>query len=165
MKKAKSRKNMTVFGVGPKLVLGTVLFTLLVIGLCAKLPGNFHMSFLLSPIRVTLGILLIVAGGILYVLSAKTILKGFPAGKLLTTGVYGLCRHPLYASWGLFILPGGAFLVDNWLTFTIPVFMCVLIKLLVGKEEKWLEGKFGRRYLNYKNQVPALLPIGMFKQK
>jgi protein-S-isoprenylcysteine O-methyltransferase Ste14 len=163
MKKRKNAKTMNVFGVGPKLVFYTILYTLLVVGISVKSPGVFQMSFLPHTVRVTLGVLLVVVGLVWYVLSAKTILKGFPAGKLCTTGVYALCRHPLYASWGVSIIPGIVLLADNWLAFTIPIFMCAVMKFLVVEEERWLEKKFGKKYQAYQKRVPGLLPLGFVK--
>jgi protein-S-isoprenylcysteine O-methyltransferase Ste14 len=163
MKKSKSEKAMTVFGVGPKLDFWTFLYTFGIVGLCVKFPSAFHMAFLPSLVRLFLGILLVLAGGTLYILSIKTIFKGFQAGKLMTNGVYGLCRHPIYASWGIAIVPGIALLCDNWAALSISIFLCAVTKLLVAEEERWLEKKFGKKYKAYQRQVPGLLPLGGLK--
>lgn len=163
MKKSKATPRMTVFGVGPKLDFWTFLYALGVVGLCVKFPGVFHMAFLPFLVRVILGILLVLAGGILYILSIKTIFKGFRAGKLMTNGVYGLCRHPIYASWGIAIVPGIALLCNNLAALSISIFLCAVTKLLVAEEERWLEKKFGKKYQAYQRKVPGLLPLGWLR--
>jgi protein-S-isoprenylcysteine O-methyltransferase Ste14 len=160
MKNGESSKSMNVFGVGPKFAALTVLFGILVYFLSARHGAALQMGFLPGPLRKGLGILLIAAGVPLWILSGKTVIKGFREGRLCTMGVYGLCRHPLYASWAVLIVPGIVLLTDNWAAFVIPFFMCGLLRVLVSREERWLEEKFGDEYRSYRKRVPAVLPLG-----
>ncbi len=163
VKSAKSSQSMTVFGVGPRFVFLSILYALLVYNFTAARPGGYPIPHLPIPVRVVLGVLLIVAGLAGWILSGLTVIKGFKINKLCVTGVYSLCRHPLYASWALLIVPGIAFLTNNWPAFTIPLIMCFLLVMLVGDEERWLEAKFKGKYQAYRNHVPLLLPLGKFR--
>jgi protein-S-isoprenylcysteine O-methyltransferase Ste14 len=122
------------------------------------------MKFLPTALRIVLGILLILPGVVGWILSGLMVIKGFKANMLCTTGVYSLCRHPLYASWALLIVPGIVLLTNVWVAFTLPLIMCFLLIMLVEDEEKWLEGKFKEKYRTYRNRVPVILPLGKFRK-
>lgn len=83
--------------------------------------------------------------------------------KLVTKGVYGLVRHPIYSadiflSWGfLLIFPSLKILLSVvWLTFVLGYWMIL--------EENALEEKFGREYREYEKKVPMLIP-NIYKSK
>jgi protein-S-isoprenylcysteine O-methyltransferase Ste14 len=154
---------MTVFGVGPRFAFLSILYALLVYNFSADYPRNFHMGSLPASVRIVLGVLLIVPGLAGWILSGLTVIKGFKANKLCVTGVYSLCRHPLYASWPLLIAPGIVFLTNNWLALTIPLVMGLFLMMLAGDEERWLETKFKEGYRSYRKRVPFLLPLGKYR--
>jgi protein-S-isoprenylcysteine O-methyltransferase Ste14 len=56
------------------------------------------------------------------------------------------------------------FFVYYLLGLTAPPFMYFLLRKLVTKEEIYLENVFGSEYLDYKNRVPCIIPIGFLKQ-
>jgi protein-S-isoprenylcysteine O-methyltransferase Ste14 len=60
----------------------------------------------------------------------------------------------------IFIVPGIALLVDSWIGLTTPIFMVVMLRILVRKEEAYLEGVFGSQYIEYKKKVPCIMPWG-----
>ena len=80
------------------------------------------------------------------------------ADTLNTTGIYSILRHPLYL---------GNYLI--WLSISIytysllfPLIMSLLFWLyyerIMFAEEKFLENKFGDKFLKWSNLVPAFLP-------
>ena len=95
-----------------------------------------------------------------FIISVFAINRAHNSGKLVTEGIYRCCRHPLYAAWVVFIVPGIVLLADSWIGLTIPLVMYVLLHILVKKEEIYLEERFGEEYVEYKKRVPAVLPIG-----
>ena len=40
--------------------------------------------------------------------------------------------------------------------------MYIILRILVKKEEIYLENRFGIEYLNYKDTVPCIFPYGIF---
>jgi len=76
------------------------------------------------------------------------------ASVLVTDGAYAWRRNPGYL--GLWIALAGtgfAFGLDWLLIVTIPA--CILVGLgVVRREERLLEQKFGRAYLDYERRVP-----------
>jgi len=77
------------------------------------------------------------------------------SAQIVTTGLYGYVRHPLYSA-------GLAFL---WLTPFMTTSLLVLyaglsLYLYIGSlfEERRLRLEFGQRYADYQRRVPRLLP-------
>jgi protein-S-isoprenylcysteine O-methyltransferase Ste14 len=118
------------------------------------LPDRFLFLF---------GIAMISIGVPFFIISVKTVHRAYNADALVTSGVFRCCRHPLYSSWVFFIVPGIIFLAKSWIGVTTPIFMYFLLKILVRKEEIYLENVFGTEYLEYKNTVPCIMPLGCLK--
>jgi protein-S-isoprenylcysteine O-methyltransferase Ste14 len=75
--------------------------------------------------------------------------------KLVLKGPFKMSRHPIY--FFSIIILGFRSTMD---LFYMVFFICILVYFYVGSvyEEKSLEKRFGEQYLQYKNQVPRLIP-------
>jgi protein-S-isoprenylcysteine O-methyltransferase Ste14 len=78
------------------------------------------------------------------------------------SGAYSICRHPMYAGW----------LVASWgILLSKPYLLTVLYNTLITlfvvyeslQEEKRMTELFGDKYLNYRKEVPFLIPYGFLK--
>ncbi len=76
-----------------------------------------------------------------------------PAEALVTVGIYQFTRNPIYVGMSL-IYAGLSFLFDNpWsLVLLVPVLLIIRFGV-IGREEKYLEAKFGEAYVAYKRKV------------
>jgi protein-S-isoprenylcysteine O-methyltransferase Ste14 len=124
---------------------------------------SFSCSILRIPDSIALpslvlGITMLAVGIPFYVLSAKAIFRGFAEGRLLTEGVYAACRHPIYGSWIVFIIPGIELILRSWPGLTTVVFAYLLLRLLAGSEEDYLLERFGDSYRQYRTHAPFVLP-------
>jgi protein-S-isoprenylcysteine O-methyltransferase Ste14 len=155
---AKARE-MSIFGVGPTWVAVSAVMTLAMFALTRDNPATWTFPWIPAALRVTLGVALILAGVPLFVSSLRVLKRGFPEGKLFTRGPYAMCRHPLYASWVTLIVPGMVLLNDRWPGLVVVLGMWISLRLLVRKEEAWLEQTFGDDYRHYKKQTPACAPL------
>ena len=105
------------------------------------------------------GVLIVVSiciglGAASQLVKAKTALDvRKPTMEIVTGGVYRFSRNPIYLSMMLCVL-GIAFCVDTlWiLLFAVPLAV-VLQKGVIEPEERYLEQKFGEKYLLYKATV------------
>jgi protein-S-isoprenylcysteine O-methyltransferase Ste14 len=110
-----------------------------------------------------------VGGAIEMIIAAAFILAGlllivkgwvriyFLGDGLVTSGVYGIVRHPQYT--GIFLMMLGQ-LVD-WPTIPTLVLAPVIVFLyrnLARREEKKLVERFGGDYLEYRQRVPMFIP-------
>ena len=124
---------------------------------------TFPFSLLQNIVVETLGIALIVFGFIL------TLIAGFQLGlsarvwlpkqktKLITTGVYGFCRNPIYVGVNLSFM--GIFFLLPTLVLLIGFFSLLLINhFRILEEEKFLASVFGEEYKKYCQSVGRYWP-------
>lgn len=77
---------------------------------------------------------------------------------LITTGIFAYIRHPMYASQWLWVI-AQPLLLQNWLAGpTNLLFFIVFYLLRVRAEEKMMIDTFGKKYLDYKASVGAIIP-------
>ena len=115
---------------------------------------------LIPPTWNTVGLLPLIAGMILNLAADKalkksgTTVKPFePTTTLITTGVYGLSRNPMYLGMTL-ILIGVALLMGSITPcIVIPVFAVIIDKTFIGPEEHKLEQRFGQTWMQYQQKV------------
>jgi protein-S-isoprenylcysteine O-methyltransferase Ste14 len=163
-----SNKDMrrTVFGIGPKCMIVSIIFSLPVI-IFAYLT---HPKYVLRPpwkypFRIV-GAMFISVGLVSEAISARTMLKAFKQGELVTTGPYAICRHPMYSSEIMAILPGIALFAGMPLLLLVPVIIGLTLRFMMIKgEEEPLYELFGEEYLRYSAEVNAMLPtISCFRK-
>jgi len=136
-----------------------VLVVLYVPWLAAAYATSFGMRF---DVPAATGILMILAACSLWtaaplLLRADKHMTTWP-DTLITTGLYGKVRHPLYA--GHVLLMNGIILVApvNLILLETPL-LWLLAYIVARYEEKTrLEPRFGQTFQAYKNRVPMLLP-------
>ena len=94
------------------------------------------------------------AAGIRNFSGAATPVRGTkPASTLVTSGIHGWSRNPIYV--GMFFLYGGIGLAvrSPWiLVLTLPLAIAIRYGV-VGREETYLEQRFGDAYRHYKARV------------
>ncbi len=73
--------------------------------------------------------------------------------KLITSGPFKISRNPMYLGM-LIIIFGVAIILGNLIVFIFPIIFVIIIqKRFIPGEEKNMEKTFGKRYLEYKNEV------------
>lgn len=76
-----------------------------------------------------------------------------PTSAIITTGIYGYSRNPIYVAFAVSTIGIGLMANSLWVMMSfLPASMAVYI-VAIKKEEVYLEQKFGEEYLNYKNKV------------
>jgi len=154
--------QMTRWGIGPRF---SALSWLIAAPFVAA-NGLWRPTFLIGGVSrwvlFAAGSLLIALGLTLYLSALAAMRRAFRKCVMVTGGVYSLCRHPLYASWLLFIVPGALLFFRSWLLLGIPPLMYVVFRLLIRAEDRWLEERFGQAYCDYRDRVNALFPVTRF---
>jgi len=111
-----------------------------------------------SPFSYLLGILIIIIAFIIMLVSIKDLgrnLSPFPRplnnSNLVTTGIYGFTRHPMYYS--LVFISIGVFIIKLSIYYLfLTISLALIIKFKISLEEQYLKNKF-KNYLLYKNEV------------
>lgn len=151
-------KEMDRFGVGPKftalgLVYGAVIFVL-----HYSFFPNFTFTLFSRWVNIVFGTILILIGIPLFILSGIMVHSHISRGELCTTGIYAYFRHPLYAAWVVFIVPGIVIITGSVIAVSLPVFLYVLCKIFTVREEQYLGREFGHEYVEYEEKVNAIFP-------
>jgi protein-S-isoprenylcysteine O-methyltransferase Ste14 len=152
------KKQMTIWGIGPKFALFSILYFICTLIVHFALYPVFVIESIPYIMLIVFGVILMGIGIPIWILSAKAIVKGFSQGILVTDGVYTICRHPLYGHGIFFTFPGVLMFFKSYILLTLPLFMYVLFRALIPIEEKYLEEKFGNTFVNYTNSANMVFP-------
>ncbi len=82
-------------------------------------------------------------------------IEGLTQGDLITKGVYGIVRHPMYLA-GIAVVTLNPHMTVNGLTFTVLADLYFLFGMFI--EERRFVTIFGARYREYMLQVPRMVP-------
>jgi protein-S-isoprenylcysteine O-methyltransferase Ste14 len=82
-------------------------------------------------------------------------IEGLTQKELVTSGVYGIVRHPIYAA-GLIIFTFNPIYTVNGLTIAVLADLYFLFGMLI--EERRFIRIYGDQYRQYMNRVPRLIP-------
>lgn len=74
---------------------------------------------------------------------------GTTTTALVTHGVYGRSRNPIYVGALSFLLGLALWLDTLWLALAVPMVFGALTELVIKREEAYLETKFGDAYRRY----------------
>ncbi len=77
---------------------------------------------------------------------------------LVTQGIYGKIRHPIYAGLWLWAV-AQPLLLHNWIAgFAFPLCFLILYLVRMPREEKMLQDQFGQEYLDYIEKTGRIIP-------
>ena len=142
-------------------VLALPPLILLIFIACALAANRLHpLPFVSGSLRYVTGAILAALPFIIAGLAMRQMSKAGtnidvrkPSTAIVTGGVYSFTRNPMYLSMVL-ILIAGAFLLNNlWLLIAVPLFVLVMQRGVIQREEHYLEKKFGEVYTAYKSRV------------
>jgi protein-S-isoprenylcysteine O-methyltransferase Ste14 len=77
-----------------------------------------------------------------------------PATALVTGGIFGRLRNPMYVGLTLCLAALSILLASDWMLVMTVVFVLVIHFGVVRREERYLEAKFGEAYRAYMARVP-----------
>ncbi|SMO84829.1 methyltransferase family protein [Fodinibius sediminis] len=113
-----------------------------------------------APVFLPIGVALVSVGGILIFLARREFTKhhqptdpGCPTGKLVTSGIFSVSRHPLYLG-GLCVVAGTALALDiPWMLVLLSAAVIACRYLLITPEERYLAAQFSKDYQTYAASV------------
>jgi protein-S-isoprenylcysteine O-methyltransferase Ste14 len=152
----KSPKGLKPEGTGPLFLV--LLLPILALAIGATLLWPDVTRFPAASLRLA-GVAWLVLGILFWALSMRSFLPGFKRGELVTTGTYGWCRNPIYASLLMFWLPAVGLLVGTWTFYVAAAVGWPLARATVRREEAELARLFGERWQAYASGTTALLPL------
>ncbi|MBN2413266.1 isoprenylcysteine carboxylmethyltransferase family protein [candidate division KSB1 bacterium] len=153
-----NNKNLTFWGASPIIFIITILYTIPIIIINHYLKPVFEMNFIPHKILLSVTIILLCIGVPLYITTLRVLKTAYTKQELISTGIFSICRNPLFAVVIFLILPGIILFFNSWLLLTIPCFMFFVFKIFINKEEYLMEKKFGQEYVIYKNNTSIIFP-------
>lgn len=154
----KNQKGMNIVGQGGKIILFMLPSLIAAILVHINLPQVAALPESLGFLRYV-GYVLLLLGVILWGSAIIQLFTGFPKGKLVTTGAYGVVRNPIYSSATFLLLPAVTFITLTWVYLVASIFLYIGVMIFIGKEEKKLKLVFGKEYENYLARVDRLVPF------
>jgi protein-S-isoprenylcysteine O-methyltransferase Ste14 len=129
--------------------------------------GSGYLADWIKPLPVTVenslwltGIALIVLSvtiallALFHFLEAKTHVEPWhPTTTIINKGLFRFSRNPIYLAFCIATVGCGLLLNSWWVLASVCPLAYLLQQLVIKREEAYLETKFGKTYLEYKNQV------------
>jgi protein-S-isoprenylcysteine O-methyltransferase Ste14 len=141
---------------------GWVIVQVILFALIALAP-QISLSWTATWVFVLFGLLPFISGLVLLLASIFNLGKNLTPlprpisdGQLVTTGVYGLVRHPMYLSITLVCL-GFSLLTTNPIRLGLTGILFIFFDAKSRYEETWLKQKYPS-YDDYRKRVKKLVP-------
>ena len=100
-----------------------------------------------------IGFLVMFAGAGLFLRRRTAILPFKPASSLVTSGILGWTRNPMYLGMAIFYVGLAVVLNSLVALILLSLVLATVQKQVIAREEAYLERAFGEDYLAYKNRV------------
>jgi protein-S-isoprenylcysteine O-methyltransferase Ste14 len=116
-------------------------------------PGTALARWIIAGCLILIGLALFAAGVRTFLRAGTPLPTNRPTRALVTTGIHGWTRNPIYL--GMFLLYGGIGVAAQspWiLILTLPLAITIRYGV-VAREEAYLERRFGGAYRDYKARV------------
>ncbi|WP_119300726.1 methyltransferase family protein [Dongia deserti] len=116
-------------------------------------PGTNLVHWIIGGALILIGLALAGSGIRNFSLAGTPVPGNKPTRVLVTTGIHGWTRNPIYL--GMFLIYGGIGVAaqSSWvLMITLPLAITIRFGV-VAREEMYLERRFGDAYRDYKSRV------------
>ncbi len=136
------------------LVLGLVLDHLLRLPFPVSRTGLAHwIGAINAGVLILIGIAVLVAGIRNFSRAATPVQGTKPSRALVTTGIHGWSRNPIYL--GMFLVYAGIGMVARspWILILMLPLAIIMRHGVIEREEAYLERRFGDAYRDYKDRV------------
>ena len=138
----------------PPLVYGAAIVTGLLLELGWPLP------FLPRRLAALLGSVLVVVAVVVFSYAIRTfqtagtpVPGNKPTTVLVRTGPYRFSRNPIYLAFSIFQLGIAIWVNSVWLIATLIAAVALMVSVVIPREERYLERRFGADYVDYKRAV------------
>ena len=125
-------------------------------GLEALLPGSSIpavVQWVLGGVLLVAGLALLASFNTTFQRKGTAVEPWKPTTSIVTTGPYRVTRNPAYVGMALVYVGIAVLSQALWALVPLPVVLLIIDRTVIAREERYLERKFGREYLDYKGGV------------
>jgi protein-S-isoprenylcysteine O-methyltransferase Ste14 len=151
-------KRLSRWGIGPRTFGPSLLLAVTAWVATREWPEVFGIPGLAPGIRIAGGILM-GFGFLLWLAGVVTVMRAYKRDELMTSGPFALVRHPVYSAWITLIFPGLALWARSWLMLFVPLLGYAMFRMLIHREDEYLDRRFGQSYREYRARVNEMLPV------
>ena len=154
----RKKMNTSVPKIPPPIFFLAALFVMILLN--SFVPIGHWLNYpwrYLGVIIIVIGFSLSLGSGIYFRKLGTNPRPGTQANVLVTKGPFRFTRNPMYVGLVTMLIGVSILLGSYSPLFIIPVLFVILHTQFVLREEKWMEGWFGERYLEYKSKTPRWL--------
>lgn len=116
-------------------------------------PGHRVIIYTLGGIWVFLGLLLVAWAWLSFRRAGTSPIPHAPSAALVSNGPYRLTRNPMYVALALVSIGIGLLGNALWPVLSVPVALMLVDVLVIRREERYLDGRFGDAYRGYRRRV------------
>jgi protein-S-isoprenylcysteine O-methyltransferase Ste14 len=156
------KNRLSRWGVGPQIAVVALTYAAVAGTATARWPGFCRIRLVPFVVPAVMALILLMAGVAMLVVAAPSVMRAYDHDQLVTSGLSALVRHPIYSAWIVFIVPGLALLSRSWPALLTPLVAYLVFKVLIHREDEYLQQRFGEVYLAYRARVNELIPIPQF---
>ncbi|MDH3636617.1 MAG: isoprenylcysteine carboxylmethyltransferase family protein [Gammaproteobacteria bacterium] len=137
----------------PLLVIGIIGLGYLVDWIVPLPISTWDLLWLTGIALIVLSIILALIA-LFHFLEAKTHVEPWhPTTTIIDKGLFRYSRNPIYLAFCSTTVGSGLALNSWWIVMGVLPLVYLLQKLVIKREETYLETKFGKVYLDYKSRV------------
>jgi len=118
-----------------------------------EMPLSDRLQYMLGALIVLLGIAVNIPAVLKFKANDENVIPWTGSETIIVSGVYRFTRNPMYLGMSLISL-GIAMLAGSYAMVGTALLASVIIdRLVIVREEHYLEKRFGQSYADYKRQV------------
>lgn len=102
---------------------------------------------------IAVGVILMVAAMIQFVRARTSVVPTRPTTALVDGWPYSMSRNPIYLALAIVYVGIALYFDTLWPFLLLPLVLIVIQRGVIDREERYLEGKFGGDYIDYKMRV------------
>lgn len=154
------KDRLSRWGVGPRIAVAALAYVVLARAVAYRWPDLCRVHFAPYVVIASTAVILLVAGVSMLALALRSATQAYNRDRLVTSGIFAVVRHPIYSAWIVFIVPGVALLSHSWPVLLTPLVAYAVFKLSIHREDEYLQQRFGQAYLDYRERVNEIIPLG-----
>lgn len=112
-----------------------------------------RFAMIVGSALVVVGLVILVASFVQFRRARTTIMPYKPTTALVESWPYSFTRNPIYLAMTVVYIGISIFFNTLWPFLLLPLVLLVMQRGVIEREERYLDGKFGSDYADYRSRV------------